>query len=267
MTTARKTFVVASVGNRYSGLLELINSLVPFLTGGWDIGLCLQAYTNDQVKRIDSILCKLPCRSYISTQDEMIGAHPAKVKILSEMTSDVWCSLDDDMLATLETDYDAMAYMVLSNKSIGFISGNWARNDNLAKSKIIKDELVRQPVVYTGGGLVFRDDIASIIRKIPNEQYLFDDCLWSGYAYCYGYENYRYLGSVAIHKICTSGGRISWLGENKKDKPLPPSWMFSVKRGKGSKGTQNEYLICSSSELTTLAKWMHVKYKKERERK
>ena len=258
-----KTFVVASVGNRFDGLCSLLHSLSPFFVTGWRIGICLQAYLENQILEIDELLAEIPHKLFV--HEEMIGAHPAKVEILTGMSSDIWCSLDDDMEAVHSmTNYDSIANILLEDRKAGFISGNWARNESAASAKVLDYSLVKQSVVYTGGGLVFRDDVADIVRMIPNEQYLFDDCLWSGYAYAFGYDNYRYRGSVAIHRICTSGGRITWLKKNKKDKPLPPAWLFNVKRGTGRGGTNNEYLICSDSELTETAKEMHKKAKKER---
>lgn len=251
-----KTFVIATVGSRYEGLCTLLKSLERYLRQGWHVGICMQGYTDKQA---------IDVREYLPTgteyaiyrHSEMIGAHPAKVEILSGMRSDVWCSLDDDMEIIKQTDYNAMADALMKDRSMGFISGNWARTKALAEQKNIRGAFVPQRIVYTGGGLMFRDDIAEIIRQIPNEQYLFDDCLWSGYAYVLGFSNCRYLGSVAVHGICASGGRLQWLNENKKDKPLPPEWMFNVRRGKGKSGTQNEYLICSETDLTDYAKEMH----------
>ena len=259
-----KTFVIATVGSRYDGLCVLLKSLERYYRLGWRVGICMQCYKKEDVNSVRNLLSSMNADFTIFEYAEMIGAHPAKVSVMKGLQSDIWCSLDDDMEIISQTDYESMANTLLKDKSIGFLSGNWARTKELSKKKKIQNTYVSQPIVYTGGGLMFRDDIAKRILNIPNEQYLFDDCLWAGYVYADGYSNFRYLGSVAIHNICTVGGRRQWLNENKAQKPLPPEWMFKVRRGTGQKGTMNEFLICSKDDLTDFAKEQHKTNKARR---
>lgn len=252
----RKTFIIASTGDRSDGLKSLLISLTPFFARGWKAVVVCQSYEKENLKEIKSILGNC---GVIFNFKKMIGAHSAKVFALNNYSSNVWCSLDDDMLAIEKTDYDKISDILISNPNIGFISGNWARTKKQADAKMPVEELILQKLVYTGGGLLFRDDVANIIRNIPNEQYLFDDCLWSMYAYVNGYDNYRYKGSVAIHKICTVGGRKTWLKEQ-KNRVLPPEELLCARRSKDAEG----YFICTDSDLTELAKELHRRNKKMR---
>lgn len=254
----KKTFIIATTGDRAERLENLLISLEPYFQRGWKAVIVAQRYSKKDILTIKKYWGDC---SKIICFNNMIGAHSAKVAALKSVNSDIWCSLDDDMFAIPATDYDRISDILSENRNIGFISGNWARTISMAKKKERQDKLVKQKLVFTGGGLLFRDDVAEIIRNIPNCEYLFDDCLWAMYAYVNGYENYRYLGSIAIHEICTKGGRRTWLKEATSKKVLPPEELLKVRKGKTQSG-YNEYLICNDSDLTKLAKELHEKYKK-----
>ena len=248
-----KTFIIASTGDRKDGLCRLIISLTPFIKSGWTISAVCQGYSEGDKRDIKNLVGK---NGKVFAFDNLIGAHSAKMVALNDSHSDVWCSLDDDMFAIPKTNYDKIADVIFNDKSMGFISGNWARSIKQADSKDAKDELIPQKLVFTGGGLFFRDDVADIIRDIPNEQYLFDDCLWAMYAYINGYNNYRYRGSIAVHQICSKGGRRTWMEKSKSDRVLPPEEYLRVRKGSAENG-YNQYLICNDSDLTELSHSLH----------
>lgn len=256
----KKTFLIASTGDRADGLERLLISLFPFFQTGWHAVAVCQAYEQKDINRIRSIAGE---HATIIEKASLIGAHSAKIIALNSRQSDVWCSLDDDMFAIPQTDYDYIADLLMSDKSIGFVSGNWARNAKLAAKKEKTDELIAQKLVFTGGGLLFRDDVAEIIRHIPDEQYLFDDCLWAMYAYIAGYNNFRTRNSIAVHQICTKGGRRTWLAA-RPDRVLPPPDLLRVRAGSnnGEKDGYNEYLICRDSDLTKKAHQLHAENRK-----
>jgi len=252
--SGRRTFIIASTGDRKNGLIRLLFSLKPFFDSGWTAVVVAQGYSEQDILDVRSM-----CGGnvVIVCSKHLVGAHSAKIVALNRVQSDVWCSLDDDMYAIQATDYDKMADILLNDRSIGFISGNWARTEKQAHNKQVIDNLVPQKLVFTGGGLLFREDVAEIIRHIPNEQYLFDDCLWAMYAYINGYNNFRYRGSVTVHEICTVGGRRTWIKETTaRQRILPPPELLRVRRGKGKEG-YNEYLICMDSDLTEMAHKLH----------
>lgn len=244
-----KTFVIATTGDRVEGLKKLLVSLYPFFKTGWRALVVAQKYSSKSLMDIKSMFGN---DVHIFAYDKLIGAHTAKMVAINSVRSNIWCSLDDDMCAIPSTNYDRIAEILDKNRSIGFISGNWARTFKQANKKELQDKLINQKLVFTGGGLLFRDDVADIVRKIPNEQYLFDDCLWAMYAYINGYSNYRYLGSVAVHQICTNGGRRSWLKES-NNRVLPPVNFLRVRKSTDLDG----YYICKDSDLTELAHIYH----------
>ena len=247
----KRTFIIASTGDRASGLTKLMISLTPFFEAGWNAVIVAQKY--DKAQLSDAVAAGGK-GVIVRTFDELLGAHSAKIIALNSVNSDIWCSLDDDMFATSKTNYDRMAEILLNEKKIGFLSGNWAKTYKQASEKKLSDELVKQKLVYTGGGLMFRDDVAQIVRSIPNRPYLFDDCLWSMYAYINGYDNYRYRGNVSVHQICTKGGRRTWISQTKaENRILPPEKLLRVRKSKDIEG----YYICSDKDLTELANRLH----------
>lgn len=248
-----KSFIIASTGDRKNGLKTLLISLIPYILNGWKVYAVCQGYSEADLSEIKGFIQRGKVFSY----PDLIGAHTAKMIALTNGKSDIWCSLDDDMIATSKTDYNKIADILSKDNRIGFISGNWVRSEKQIDKKDVVDSLVKQKLVFTGGGLLFRDDVAEIVRNIPNEQYLFDDCLWAMYAYINGYENYRYRGSVAIHQICTKGGRRTWIAKTDgKVRVLPPDNLLRVRKGSAQSG-YNEYLICNDSDLTEEAHRLH----------
>ena len=56
--------------------------------------------------------------------------------------------------------------------------------------------------------------------------YIYDTPIWSTYAYMNGYDNCRYCGSIAIHKMCSPGGYKLWKETNMENiVPLPEEYI------------------------------------------
>ena len=238
------------------GLKTVVESLSKYLKKDWNIYVCFQAYTNDDLKEAVDFISQVCCNDFQFVFTEgLTGCHLARMQILDLYNSDVWCLLDDDMIAIDKTKYDLMANIVWNIKDIGLLSGNWRRNETMAEKAVAKDNIIVQNIVYTGGGLFFRNEVAEIIKAIPRKLYVFDNPLWSIYTYVNGYSNARYLGSIAVHKVCTVGGRRRYFDEVREKKYLPPEeWISSRK----AKNAFDEYLMCDSSDITPLAHKLHL---------
>lgn len=254
----KKTFVIATIYDRLEGLKTILSSIFKFYPE-WDIVVVAQGYKDEQKKELELFTQNKNVNKIY--KDELIGAHSAKVLALEKFDSDIYCSLDDDMEITEKTNYNAIVEKLINDKQSGIITSNWVKSSSMYEKKETKNEFVRSRLVFTGGGLLFRKDVAEIIKSIPNEQYLFDDCLWAMYSYINGYDNYRYQGSVSIHRVCTKGGRRTWIDKGGK-KVLPPKEYLNVRKGKGSENGYNEYLICVDSDLTSYSKFLHETNKK-----
>lgn len=258
----KKTFLICSLSGRLKGITKLISSLSQYTD--WHLDLVLQKYSAKENAIIEMYAeSHFSGRVKVFSTSEMTGPHLARCIALDNDHSDVWCILDDDMFAVEGfTDYDSMADVIYNRHDIGLLSSNWRKTRYMLDKVSLRKTLTKQNIVYTGGGMMLREDVADIIRAIPRTQYLFDNPLWSIYSYVNGYDNYRYLGSASVHEICTKGGRRKWLKEGDQTKSLPPAEWIRTRKGKGKEGGFDEYLICDSSDITELAHELHKRNKK-----
>jgi len=72
----------------------------------------------------------------------------------------------------------------------------------------LQDKFIKQPIVFTGGGLLFKNEhVPLLLQNI--QPWFADDFHMSLTTYLNGYLNYRYLGSLALHRIQTKGGLLT----------------------------------------------------------
>lgn len=172
---------------------------------------------------------------------------------------DVWLNMDDDIEFIPQTNYDPMTEK-LQEKGTGLISGNWARTESLLPKKKLSDKFLRQPLVYTGGGMVFTHQAGEIFLSQPVLPYFADDPQFSIELYIRGYDNYRYLGSLVIHRIQIKGGLLktyqtmNLVHPDPKLVTLRPCHQFYP-------NTNNNYFYPMSSDLTEYAHQLHKESK------
>jgi hypothetical protein len=196
-----------------------------------------------------------------------VGMHNAKIIGLSRIEQAsggshyVACSIDDDMEFIEQTNLEPCVTRAL-DPSAGLIAANWAPHENLLSRRPIQDKFIAQPIVYTGGGMLFSRHTAGVLLEIPMARYFSDNSVWSLATYVAGLTNYRYLGSLAIHRICQKGGRRAWVASS--DIALPDSSLITIRRGKEIDG-RTQYLIGTSDDLTDKAHQMHRDNRKKQE--
>lgn len=242
-----KAFIIVSVSDRVEQLNNLIKSIRKFdKFNDFDICVLYQDYLNNKDK-IDKTHIK---RLFILPK--RVGCNCARIMLLKKVKYDIYCNLDDDMEITEYTNYQTVIEKLLSDKSSGFILTNWAKSRSILKIKIpkMKDKFVKQCFVYQGGGMLYRDDVAQLIRNLPLKETVFDEG-WALTSYINGYENYRYLGSLALHFVCSKGGMNSWYKsvDYRKLSNLFPQYINYRKCKNGI-----EYHIPDDNDLTIYAK-------------
>lgn len=204
----KKTFVIVSVSDRVKQLNLLVESIIKEGFNDYELAL----YFQDPEKRAGEIRNRWRY-SHIFVTTEKEGCHSARVNLLRKIKSDIYINLDDDMLLTKYTNYDRAIEKAIENGT-GFVLTNWARNEKLLLNKVpkMKDKFIPQIMCYQGGGMVYSDKIAELMRELPTEKFRYDD-LWAITSYINGYTNYAYKGSLAIHSVCTKGGMKTWMLE------------------------------------------------------
>ena len=246
----RKTFVVISVSDRVNELNKLIESIMKYdKFNDYDINLIYQDYlgNKDQIKYITRY-------RKIFIYDHKLGCHGARVQLLNEINIedyDIFINLDDDMELTEFTNYDGAIKKALE-PATGFVLTNWARSEKILLNKVSKmsNTFIKQAMVYQGGGMVYSTKIAKLMKELPVQHAEFDD-LWSITTFVNGYDNYRYLGSLAIHRICTKGGMNTYMRETKR--PLLSSKYINYRKAKNGRDT----LIPCDSDINDYAKKLH----------
>lgn len=252
-------YIISTVDLRRDDLMQLLKSIVKYQPH--DVALCLQKYTQRDVNQIEEILKPVGCTCIVL--DEYVGANIAKIQALGSVVDnyDFYINLDDDMEMTDKTNYAPIFAKLANDKSMALISGNWRKT----KKQIDKIEkyadkpFVKQKIVYTGGGLVYRNDIAHIILENCTKDYLMDDVEWSVTCYVRGYDNGRYLNSFAEHRVCTKNGRATlYKGTTKV---ANNSLYFNFREQKKDVGYES-YCIPIDGDLTDIAHEMHKQNKK-----
>ena len=202
----RKAFVIVTVSSRVDSLNKLLRTMEQYVPdfASWDVCVFMQDNMNvsDQVDH-DRV-------TKLFVVHDLMGCNAARIALLKRIQYDFYCNLDDDIELTEYTHYEPALCKCMESDT-GFVLTNWARTEELLMKKVpnMTDEFVKQALVYQGGGMLYSDDIASLIRRLPETPTVFDEG-WPLTAYVAGYTNYRFLGSLAIHRVCTKGGMNEW---------------------------------------------------------
>ena len=243
--------MIVSVSDRVEELNNLVESIMKYRKfDGYDLCLCYQDYlgNEDKIKYRERY-------AKILIEPQKMGCNGARIHLLRNIKYDFYINLDDDMELVDQTDYVA-AIKKAAERGTGFVLTNWARSRKILEAKIPKmsDTFVKQTMVYQGGGMVYSERVAKIIRKLPVEKTMFDD-IWCISTYINGLDNYRYLGSLALHFICSTGGmRLFMREENPK---LAAEEYINYRKGK----RPGEWLIPLDSDINDWAKFLHEKRK------
>ena len=257
----KKTFIISTAGGRKEGYINLINSLKDYAANGWGIITNFQKYSDEDFEEAQIKLKEIFGNNFISERsEELTGCHLARIPLLEKYQSDLWVLIDDDMeIVPSLTNYEKIGDILMNHEEIGLMVGKSQYDGGQFKLPIIRDKIYYKPVVFTKGGMCFRDDIAQIIKTIPKLKYKFDNPVWSTYVYINGYRNCEYEGSWAIHKMGSNGGGNRWRKEQSDQLvELPSEYMKTIYRQFGNKKTQ----VCTSKCFTPLVFELHQKNKK-----
>lgn len=257
-----KHILLATVKDRIGLMPTILGSIKRHLPG-WNVVIVAQEYTDADTA---SVVKMLPTASVLGLR-QRVGPHRAKVaglngiasaERLQKSESFTVCSIDDDMEFTAKTNLTP-AVEYCSRPGVGLVSAGWVKHENQLAEKQCVDEFIEQKIVYTGGGLLFSKAVAELILSIRPDDYFCDNSEWALATYRAGYNNYRYRGSVSIHRICGKGGRRAWVGQ--ATRPIPDARYLKMKPAKQS--GLNAWHVGSSDDLTPLA---HEEHARNRER-
>lgn len=253
----KKTFIIISLSDRVKELNNLVDSIEKYdYFKDYDLNLIYQDYLGNR----EEIKNKNRFRN-IYFYDQKLGCHGARVQLLKDLyrdgfVYDIYINLDDDMELIEQTNYDNAIKKSLE-AGVGFVLTNWARSEKILRNKIPKmeDRFIKQVMVYQGGGMVYSEKIARLMKDLPVCHSEFDD-IWCITSYINGYDNYRYLGSLSIHRVCMVGGMRAYMRE--KVRPLLCRDYINYRIGKNG----IEVLIPIDSDINDYARELHRSNKK-----
>jgi len=192
---------------RPDGIITLLNSM-DYLPDDWDVLVSFNNMDKESLIKVKN--SKNGDRITIATiVAERMHPYPQRINLLEKYGSsyDVICNLDDDMELLLVTNYDPACERVLE-PDVGVVSCNWVKHENgLIKKKPV-DEWIKQSIVNMSGGLLMGQKVTEILLDSPIKPYAFDDIQIGLMAYIHGLTNYRYKGSILIHRIMSKGGHM-----------------------------------------------------------
>jgi hypothetical protein len=252
MPVPNKYLLLATVQDRLPMMATCMTSIRKYLPD-WKPLVVAQEYSPQDSAYVRSQLPK----GEVIDHPERIGPHNAKLLGLQHIDRQggdyVVCSIDDDMEFLPQTRLEPAVAKALE-PGVGFVSAGWVRHENLLAKHSAPEEFVKQPIVYTGGGMIFDRATAQIVLGIPEGAYFCDNSEWSLAAYVQGLENHRYRGSVTIHRICRSGGRRTWA--ELAIRPMPDPKYLRMRPGKND-WDPNNFKVGASEDLTPLAHANH----------
>ena len=255
------TFVIITVGERVKELIALLESIRNQKRfDNYDINIMFQG-TKKQYKSLLNYTNNKSCISNVFYEPKRLGCHTARLRLLKLIKYDAYINLDDDMLLVNQTDYSSPLKKI-KEKDCGFVLTNWARTQNILDIKIpkLKNIYKKQILCYNGGGMVYNNTIANLMRTLPEVPTKFDNA-WSLTTYINGYTNYAFKGSVALHFVLRSDGMQQFNRENPIELMCSEFINFVPKIRKTVLGETN-YKIPADVDVNQTARNLHKANKK-----
>jgi hypothetical protein len=240
-----KWLLLATVEDR-AGMASVCLASIREHLPDWRVLVVAQGYdTAQQVEHFSGLT--------VLSSSVSVGMHTAKYAGLKWIAQghayDNWtvCSIDDDMEFLGRTNLEPAVTKALE-PGVGLVSAGWVNHPSRVDAHRTPEEFVHQPIVYTGGGLVFDGRTARLLLDhLPaRASFRSDNVEWSLATYLAGLANYRYRGSVAVHRVCRTGGRKAWV-ESTDTQPSDPKWI-TLQPGR----------IGTSADVTPAAKRTHL---------
>lgn len=261
-----KTFVIGTVDNRISSLLNMLVSAKRYI-GPWEFVIVAQHYTPEQmafvVDRCRTLFGEQIFHMHFEFMTDYMGCFRSKMYGLKKYDSDIYLSMDDDMLILPQTDYDRMAEVYMEHRELGMLAGHYCWRRESVKNATVKDKLKTQPLVGTYGGLMFGRELRDLfIAEMDGHDVLFDDLGWALTSYTHGYIQGIYYGSLIIHMIGSSGGFKKWFKDDKHE--LPDPTLINIQHRKNDLTNENAVVFMGSEDLTQKAHDLHNQNKRLR---
>lgn len=258
MTNINAVVVMVTVSERVESLNNFLQSLQRHEPGR-DIFIHMQGED-----RTAEVVVPEGVRATFLYTEERLGCHAARVVALRALKGKGYThyiNVDDDVQLLPDTNWEP-ALEKSSEPGVGFVLTNWVRSPALlarARERV-REEFIPAVFVYQGGGMAYGEEVADLMRDLPVVHARYDD-IWPLTAYLHGFRNYRYRGSLALHRILGTGGMSTYMSETPRPL-LCWDWVNYRHLPKGRPG--RDYSIPSDSDLKPEAREEHRKARRAR---
>lgn len=169
---------------------------------------------------------------------------------------DFYIIVDDDMEFLGKEDFDTPMKFAGAISDCGLCSTECFRTIGYYDKSVQKHKFVVENVQWIFGGTVIKKSIRDLlVREIDLNPYTYDGfCLVT---YVHGYTNYKYLGSITLHKAGAKNG-VEYVYKNYKE--FVPYFEKYIKNPYDSRGRLK--LPIRESELTEEARRLHEENRK-----
>lgn len=254
MPDHKPVVVMVTISNRVPYLNAFLETLVKHAPQ-----FPIHIHMQDPDGRADEVIFPkgLQVADFMITPEPM-GCHGARVLSQQKLAGqgfDTYINVDDDVALTPYTFWDPMVDYV-HEPGVGFMLTNWARGvkqfDNY-KQEGISHKVGERVLVYNGGGMLYNDDVAELMRGLTTGPARYDD-MWPITSYINGYTNGAYYGSLTLHQTVSKGGMQSYMAS--EPRPLL-GWKYVNYPRLQNSSVGSEYAIGMDSDLKPLAHELH----------
>lgn len=191
---------------------------------GWPVFLVAQGYDRaaaDALKKLEGA----EVLQDVLFMPELTGPFSARAAGLRRFQAEVTLNLDDDITILPETTYEPCV-AALANEDLGIVHATAAATPQKVRDAMAKNAgrgLEPRIIVWTGGGMLVRGDLASLIIKHPDKRYFDDNAEWSLISYTNGYMNAEHFGCWAAHAAGKPRGIVDFYRSKARKVPVDPS--------------------------------------------
>ena len=121
---------------------------------------------------------------------------------------DFWIIVDDDVEFLGLENFEPMMKFLQVTPDAGIVVGTHKNNKKYYEKAVQQKRMEVKNISFIEGGAVISRKIRDLLlREIPMERIAYDG--YSIITYVHGYTNYKYFGSVVLHKA--TNGNLGWV--------------------------------------------------------
>lgn len=193
-------FIMASVSTRQHLLKKFIESARASKYKDADYYIYYQQISDDPIEFDEAFFKK------VFKGNKRMGVCFPRMFLLNKVQGyDFYIIVDDDMEFLGKEDYESMMAFSESMSHCGLVCCEYKSRVEFYNKAKPKNEFIQKDMQFIEGGTVVKKSIRDLlVEQIPLKRFAYDGfCIIT---FINGYTNYKYLGSISLHKL-TNGNQ------------------------------------------------------------